>query len=392
MPNGINKAVKAIPTCYTSEELPDGEILTIVAYADDGHVVMKCQVLVENTAFIATSDSSAKYITGISLDSPFISDADPTLIQFPLNVPLVGLSLTGVVHYNDGSALRMPVDQTKFSLFGFNNFVSTIPGQSFKLTLAYRLSENEIVFGSTVGENRTITQSYDARTLNKEGMYTPKLYAYPVWQNPIDGYRLEWFMYDLDRKLATLVTPHVKFNTNSQVFDGIGYGRKQSLGVSVNLKDVYPSGLAYMHVQTIDIILRQPGTARVTNWAIGFDPGQTILFGEGNYARSTFINTNMSKIRIDCGEETVDDWLDRLYYMTKPLTDQEMESAPPKPDYFSVGTANWEAAYPISQWNAELTLGKVIPDSGTVFIKFFQRTADTDIQLSIAAMPVYQSN
>ncbi|HEY9663902.1 MAG TPA: hypothetical protein V6C65_36090, partial [Allocoleopsis sp.] len=143
--NFTNKAVKAIPSCYTTEDIPDGEILTVISYADDGHVVAKCQLLAENTAFIPTSDSAVKYITGISLESPFLSSADPTLLQYPMNVPLIGLSLVGVVHYSDGSALRIPVDQTKFSIFGFNSFVASIVGQTLPLTLCYNLSPGEIV-------------------------------------------------------------------------------------------------------------------------------------------------------------------------------------------------------------------------------------------------------
>jgi hypothetical protein len=390
--NTTNRAVKCIPTCYTTEDLPDGEIVTVVAYADDGHVVSKCQLLVENTAFIPTADSSVNYITGIALESPFLSSADPTLIQYPLNVPLSGLSLIGVVNYSDGSSIRLPVDQTKFSLFGFSNYAATVAGQSFPLVLNYRLSDGEIVYGASVGQNRTISKDYSAQTLNKVGMYTPKLYAYPVWVDNIRGYRLEWFMYDLDRNIASLVTPFVKINTNSQPFEPIGYGKKQTLSVSINLKDVFKSGKAYIHVQTIDIILRRPGIERITNWAIGFDPDQVILFGENNKAVTKFINTNLSTIDITCGETLLDSWLNRLYYMTKPLTDQEKESGPPIPDYFSVGTESWEVAYPIAQWKSILTINHVIPNSGTVFIKFFQRTPDTDIQLSIAGMPVYQSN
>lgn len=392
MPSGINKATKSIPTCYTTEDLPDGEVLTIVAYSDDGHVVMKCQILVENTAFIATSDSSAKYITRISMESPFITDSDPRLIQYPLNVPLAGLSLTGLVHYNDGSIIRMPVDNTKFSIFGFNNFAATIPGQTFKLVLSYKLSSNEIVYGATVGESKQLQQTYDARTLNKEGMFTPKLYAYPVWQDALNGYRLEWFIYDLDRKISSVVTPFVRINTNSPAFDPIGYGRKQSLSVSINLRDVYPSGLSYMHVQTIDIILRQQGTERRTNWAVGFDPGQTVFFGEDNFASTDFVNANMTVINVSSGETNLALWLERMYYMTKPLSDSEKEGKAPMPDYFSVGGTNWESAYPISQWNQDLTINRAIKNSSTVFIKFFQRTPDTDIQLSVAGVPVYQND
>ncbi len=391
--DGDNRTVKSIPMCYTTEDMPDGEIVTIIIHADDGHVVAKCQLLVENSAFVANANAGSKYITGISLESPFVSQSDPQTIQFPLNVPLNGLSLLGVVNYSDGSKLRMAVDGTKFSMFGFNNFISSVPGVPVPLVLSYQLSPNEVAYGMNVTPQRTITKRYRAITTNSEGMYTPKLYGYPVWIDPLHGYRMEWYLYDLDRNLATLVTAFVHVNNNSAPFDPIGYGRKQSLGVSINLRDVNPNGLGYIHVQTIDVILRQPGTDRTSNWAIGFDPNQTIYFGEGNHAVTNIINQNLMTIDVTCGETVLANWLERLYRMVKPLTDVSREIQAPDPTYFSIGTANLpDVAYPISQWDQVLQLNAIINNSDTVFIKFFQRTPDTDIQLAIAAMPVYQQN
>lgn len=388
--DGDNRSVKVIPMCYTTEDMPDGEVVTVVIHADDGHVVSKAQLLVENTDFVANANAGAKVITGISLESPFLSQADPTVIQFPLNVPLAGLSLIGVVSYNDGSKLRMAVDQSKFSMFGFNDFISSVPGVPVPLVLSYQMSAGETANGMSVTPQRTITKKFSAITTNSEGMYTPKLYGYPVWVDALNGYRLEWWLYDLDRNLATLATPYVRINTNSAAFDPLGYGRKQTLGVSINLRDINPNGLGYIHVQTVDIILRQPGTDRTSNWAVGFDPNQTIYFGENNHAKTTLVNQNLMTIDITCGETDLTAWLERIYRLVKPLTDVSKEIQAPNPTYFSICTTSWEVAYPISQWNQVLQLGYTINNSDTVFIKFFQRTPDTDIQLAIAAMPAYQ--
>lgn len=390
--DGNNRSVKCVPMCYTTEDMPDGEVVTIVFHADDGHVVSKCELLVENTAFVPNAAVSSKYIYSIGLESPFLSQADPSKIQFPLNVPLNGLSLLGVVNYSDGSKVRRPVDQTKFSIFGFNNFISTVPGVPIPLVLSYQLDNTEVAYGMELTPQRTLTKNFTAITTNAEGMYTPKLYGFPVWIDALNGYRLEWWLYDLDRNLATLVTPYVRVNNNSAPWDPVGYGRKQSIGVSINLKDVNPSGLGYIHVQTVDIILRQPGTDRTSNWAIGFDPNQTIFFGEGNHAKTHLVNQNLMTIDVTCGETTLANWLQRLYRMVKPLSDVAKEVQAPDPNYFSICTTTWEVAYPINQWNQVLSLGNTISNSDTVFIKFFQRTPDTDIQLAISAMPVYQQN
>lgn len=387
--DGDNRTVKSFPVCYCTEDMPDGEKVVLITYADSGHQVAKVELLVENTQFVPVANNAIKYITNITLESPFISPSDPNVLSFPLNVTMNGLSLIGVVSYSDGSKVRLPVNQTRFSLRGLDNFVSTYSGQKFDLILDYKLSAEELSVGMQTTPAGSITRRYQGITSNYEGMYSPKLYGFPVWISSVTGYRIEWWLYDMERRMAQLVTPYVKINDNSRPFDPIGYGFKQSLGVSINLKDVNPAGLALNHVQTIDIVLRQPGTARTTNWAIGFVPNQEVLFGEGNYAKMVVIDQNQMTLDITCGETDLAAWLTRLYRLVNPLTDQGREVGAPDPTYFSVCTPNWEVAYPIGQWNKVLTIGHLLNNNDTVFVKFFIRTADTDIQLAVAGLPVY---
>lgn len=67
-----NYAWKCVTVGYTNLALEDGELVTCVIYNAEGHVVSKRQLLIENTAFIRQANDNMKYVTGISLDSPFI--------------------------------------------------------------------------------------------------------------------------------------------------------------------------------------------------------------------------------------------------------------------------------------------------------------------------------
>lgn len=386
---GNNRTIKSFPMCYTTQDIPNGEKLVLIAYSDAGHQVTKVELLVENTEFVPVANAAVKQIVNISLESPWISPSDPSMLRFPVNVPLNGLSLIGVVSYSDGTKKRYPVNGTKFSIRGLDNFVSSYAGQEFDLVLDYRPSSDDVALGLLTSQTGSVIRRYKGLTTNYEGMYSPKLYGYPVWINALQGYRLEWWLYDMERRMAQLVTPYVSVNDNSAPFKPTGYGIKQSLGVSINLKDVNPSGLALNHVQTIDIVLRQPGTARTSNWAIGFVQNQEILFGEDNHASGTIINQNLMQIDISCGETVLANWLDRIYRLTKPLSDQGREVKAPDPTHFSVCTPNWEVTYPIAKWKDVLSLNYTVLNSSTVFVKFFVRTPDTDIQLSIAGLPVY---
>lgn len=387
-----NISVKSVPPCYTTANLPDNEPVSVHIFSAGGTPLSKRVMLVENTAFIRSPGKAKKYVKRISLRSPWLSKTDPNLLEYPINLLKDNMQLIGVVHYSDGSELEMPVDGTKFSLYGLEAYVSTIVGQKIGLVLNYNLSPDEVAYGAEVGEVLHMTEMYVGQTKSSDGAYSVKLFGYPVWIDAIHGYRLEWFLYNLDRQAVFQCTPYVKFNPNSPAFDPINYGTKQALSVSVNLKDVNGSFKNWTHTQTIDISLMARGDARETNWVIAFDPAQDPPFGKNNAAVSHFVNQNLYTVKIDQGETTLEAWLNRMYRLTKPLYDTNREIEAPEPNYFSIGTGESERQFPISQWNAELSVDFPLNNNGTLFVKFFKRTVDNDIQLAVAALPLYQQN
>lgn len=388
----VEIATRSVPVTYTTKDLPDNEIVTIVFYSDTGNKVSKRQLLVENTRFIRSTDSSVRHIIATSLESPFLSSSDPNALQCPMNVTLGGLSLVGVVHYSDGSVAKFPVDGTKFELLGFPGYVSTIIGQKFDIVLKYNVANGEINYIAGQGEALHISETYTIQTTAAEGRYTPKLYGYPVWQDAVNGYRLKWYLYTLERDVVYDVTNLVTINTNTPAFSPLAYGVTQSLSVSVNLNAVNGAFSSYIHTQTISFVLAEQGTARTTNWTVAFDPNQTPVFGQNNFAASMFTNVNSSTVSIGLGASTQAAWLERLYGRVKPLVDPAREVAPPAPTHFALVLSTGDAEFPISQWNQVLTLGTSIANNGTLFVKFFKRTSENDIQLAIAGLPVYQQN
>ncbi len=390
-----NIAIKTVPVCYTSQNVPDGEILTAVFYDTGDNVVSKRQLLAENTGFIRTSDSSLKYITSISLKSPFLSNSDPLLLQYPLNVPVDGLSLIGVVSYSDGSTIELPVDGTKFSIMGLQDYISTVSGQPMPLVLKYTLSPNEIVYSATVVNNsRFMTLAMKGQTLNAVGAYSLKLFGYPVWVPATNSYTLHWFMYNLDRQVVYDVTPYVNINNGGTTpFNPTAYGIVQNLIVSLNLAQVNGTFNSYNFVQAIAITLAQPGSTKVpTAWTVGFSPNQNPPFGVGNCARSTYIQQNLTSVDVTCGQTTQANWINQLYTLSEPLFDPVAESAPPGPNMFSLLYQGQEFQYTIDQWDVVQTIGVGLVDTDTLFIKFFLRTPTGDIQLAIAGIPIFQTN
>ena len=394
---GINNiSIKTVPVCYTTQTVADGQPITVVFYSANGNVVSQAQLLAENTAFIRTTSSSLKYITSIAIESPFLSPSDPTVIQYPMNVPLAGLNLIGVVNYSDGSSIRLPVDGTKFTIFGFKNYVATIVGQKAPLVLKYQLSPGEIVYGATstnAGQNNFISLSLSAVTENEDGNYTVKLYPYPVWNSTTIQYTLEWFMYTLERNIVYNVTPYVSFSSNSQPFNPTLYGVTQNLTVSINLNKVNPSYNSWNFVQTIAINLMQAGNnTSGTNWTIGYNPGQNPAFGLNNAAITTEVSSGLTLVNVSNGIDTLTDWLAAMYSLTEPLVDPVSETVAPTPNMFSILYNGQEFQYTIDQWSTTQQVGVAIQPFDTILLKFFLRTGSDDIQLAMAGMPVRQSN
>ena len=394
-PGGANFATKAVPACYTKAKIKDGDILTLVIYSETGGVVSKRQLLAENTSYIRTLSSPVKYIESISLKSPFMSPTDPLLLQIPLNVLTESLNLKAVLNYSDGSSLEMPVDGNKFTLMGLNNFVASIPDQKTKLVLRYILATGEISYeANTNGSSRFVSKTYQVQTINADGAYTLKLYGFPVWVDATNGYRMKWFLLNLDRNVFYDVTGLVVISAISGGFKPTAYGVNQQLTVSINLNKVNGIYKNYDFTQTISVVLLQSAADHSsTPWTVGFDPNQNPQFGNNNVAKTKFVNQNLTTLDISCGETVLANWLDRVYYRTEPLVNNDLETQAPQPTMFSVllddGT---ETVFPISAWNQALTINHAITDSSTLYVKFFIRNQTTDIILAVAGLPVNQQN
>jgi hypothetical protein len=386
-----NRTRKTVVPFKCTEKIPDGEPLYVAFFTDDNILLSKRQVLVENTDFITAPNTALKYVTDVYLDTPFLSNSDTTLIQYPINVLMQGLNLLGVVKYSDGTTVSYPIDGSKFSLFGLEDYVLTVPGEEVKLVLNYNLSSDEIAYDLPVGENRNVTKNYRARTLVENGSYSVKLFAYPVWLGEIDGYRLEWFLANLERTSIWRVTPNVRFESSSRSFTPREYGTTQRLAVSLDLQSVNATFNKYKHIQTIDVTLLRPAIEPDTNWTVGFEPSQNPPFGVANYAESTFIDTNNWRVNLGMGLTVFDEWLDRLYYRTLPLFDSQKESKAPAPTHFALVFNNRSIEFPIAEWKTLHTISEAVPNASTLFVRFFKRTADNDIQLSIAGLPVRQT-
>lgn len=390
-----NVGIKTPKVGWTSAELADGEKVTVVSYSGDGTVIDVCGMFIMNSGFIRSTDAYSKAVVGISLESPFMAAPNSTLINYPVNIPLMAMNLIGVVNYSDGSVTRLAVDGNRFSVEGMDAYAPTLVGQECPITLKYRLQAGEVAYGATNAAQDHFSQNYTIVTSAVDGSYAVQLYCYPVWLDATRGYTLSWFLYDLDRSINYDVTNLVAIDTSIAPFRPVTYGVKQTLNVYVNLKNVNAVYNSFTHVQYVDIVLNNPATNRpasgaLSNWQVTQQAGKVPLFGQG--VRATFYQSSPSsrkvKVNGDFGNFTT--WLNAYYTLSRPLYNPSLETAAPAPTHFNLIAGGVTTTYSINQWNDELILSQTVTNSDTVFIEFFKRTAASDLQLSKIAVPLWQ--
>ena len=391
MPDADNRAVKTPSVGYTTRELDDGEVCTAVFYNDAGHAVSIARLLIKNTAFIRSTDSSKKYITSIHLECPFLSGADSRMIEYPINVTLASLPMIGVVTYSDGSVRRIPVDGNKFNLYGRDNYVATILGQKIPLVLDYKLSSDEVNYIASSGHAHHVAVQYEATTIAAEGAYSVKLFCYPVWVDEVNGYRLDWFLYNLDRDAVYYATPYVELASNSAPFDPLLYGVTQRVTVGVNLQRVNGAYANYRHVQSLQIALLAPGTEYRDNWQITYTPGGD-AYGPGLVAAATFVNVNYWKLDLTNDCASVEEWLRKVFYGSEPLFNPDLEVETPAPNFFRLVAGTYRVELNVSQWNQELVIPSgQVSEGQVVYLEFFKRMNSTDLELGVGGLVFHQN-
>lgn len=386
-----SKPAKAPAPGYTSEELPNGQLVTVVFYGEQGNQVSQAQLLIVNSRAVRRADASKRYVQGIHLDSPFISAADPQVVEFPLNVTVESLPLTAVVTYSDGTTQRLAISGSQFNLFGLRNYIATEVGQQFPMVLNYKLADDEVSFNMTPSINRTLSVDYIARTVTADGAYEIKLFGYPVWVNAQTGYRMEYWMYNLDRQTYYNVTPYVELATNSNAFDPKAYGIVQEITVAVDINRVDGRFAQYRHVQTFRIALLNSGDNQAANWEILFTPNQPDGYGRGLVAAVRYLSVNNWRLNLGMGHTTLNNWLNQMYHTCAPLYNIEIEEEAPTPTHVILQFMNNSYEIPVGDWNKDLTVNNDLQNGELLYLRWIRRTYDTDLHLATTALAILRS-
>ena len=385
-----NYAIKAVPTCNTQEELVDGEAAIVAVFDTNGKLISRIACVCEETTFVAQAYAEQKFITNIFMKSAFIYDTNSSEISYPVNLPTQSFSPIGVVQYNDGSQIEYPIDGDKFTLYGMDQFVSSIIGHRVPLVLSYRMSSNESALANVNVEGQHfITRPYSLVVSSPNTSYNAKLYVYPVWVDQLTGYNYKVFLMNLDRNVLFDVTSLVSLAANSPSFNPVGYGITQRLIFTIDLANVSSMFNSFLHVQSVDIVLRGPANEESTTtlWEVASQvPTPTPYYGTN--LRATVDAPTRTKVMFDNNFTTVTEFINNVYKPTNPLFNPMTEVAAPIPTHMEVEHGNEKILIRIEDYNQPVVFSHPVPALSNIDITFLRLTSSGYLKLSIASMTV----
>lgn len=388
-----NISVKSPKVSYTSEDLTDGEVVTVVAFTAGDAVVSYQKMLVKDTSFTMNGSTPTKAITSIEIASPYLDTAKENWFSIPQYTDVNSISMKGIIRYSDGSSRDQTItlgNGGRLRLMGFENFVATIVGQKVPLVLTYYLDSTEETYGaqSAVGTDRHISVTYWGEVTPVDGAAAVKLFPIPTWAD--SQWKMDYWLYSLDRKNFYYVTPYTMLGQTSADFQPTLYGQRQQLTVTIDLAKVDSRFKPLRHAQTLEVTLVQDGLSPGDPWMLRYSPGQNPAYGKGISAKFKFGSVDNWGVKVDCGAQNQTEWLEALYYRTQPLFYPDAETQGLIPTHFVVVIASdVQVEFPISRWNTELAVNSGGSIGEGIHLRWIHRdSSNNDLFLGASPMVV----
>jgi len=389
-----NLSVKSVAPGVCTKTVENGELVTLVFYSDTTEVAAIAYCYIVKTNMVMAMDAPIKQVLDVKLISPFMSKTNERLLELPINIPLDDIPLQAEVVYTDGSKL-ITIDGTSATLDGLRNsgahdtfYISSTLGQTLALNLSYRLGRTETYLGSDVVDG-VIMKPYSATTLEIDGAYSVKLFVVPRWISPEIGYRLDYYLYDLERGNVFYATPYVTAGDNSEIFDPKLYNYKQRLIVRVNLAEVSQTYAAHIHPQSFNISLQAAGNVTADNFYIGYTPDGEV-YGAGARALFEYSNAKYWTLNLASGMTSKAEWLTMMYGLTYPLYDRRSESGILEPTHFQVLIGDSTYTRSVDTWMDTFNVDFQVNESDLVLVRFIQRTPQDELHLAQASLLAHQ--
>ena len=384
-----NYAIKSVPTCNTKHTLKTGDMCSVVIFSSSGKVLSKVYCVVEDMSFVPQAYAEQRYIVQIGLKSPFLDVVNDTIINYPVNLPMASFNPIGFVQYNDGSTVEYPVDGDKFSLYGLDDFVSTILGHKVPLVLSYKMGSQESGLSVVTNDNNFITRPYTLIVSNPNTSYNVKLFIYPRWVDTNTGYVYNAYLMNLDRNIHYNVTDKVSISLNSPSFNPKAYGITQRITFTIELSQVSNLFNYFIHAQVVDIILRGPASdgSIINIWEVN----NTVPSSQSFYGTQLFATTDTStrlNLTISSNIQSVEEYIEKVYRTTHPLYNVVTETQAPDPTHIEVIYGTERHIIDINDYYNPIVFNNQISNFSNVNLVFLKAVPGGYLKLSTADLTV----
>lgn len=370
---------------WAKREVQDGELITIVAYSAKGNAVSQAVFTLRNSGMVRQSNSTVRSISSIELVGPNVVPAEKK-VKIAVNDNLNSLVFMCRVTYRGGKTVDKAIDHNKIRLVTDSTYIPSSPGINQPLILIYNFDATEAFDGSISSDERFFQETYTVEADSAIKAYGMKLFTYPYWKSAVDGYGLKHFLQSVDRDAVYDVSGLVEISTNSAIFDPMGYGVKQRMTFALDLSKVDPRFTEYRHTQSTSISLLRDGlTDGETNWLVGFENGY-VDYGEAVEARLSYVSSQVWTTTVDCGAASEEEWLERLYYRTRPVYNTLTESAPMKPTHFVLVVNGLRYRKPLSAWNTAFSISSGGSVGELAVIHWIAEVNDIDLNLASSGL------
>ena len=395
-PDPNNRAQKAPVTGWTMHNLPDGQLVTVVVYNQGGSPIDQAKMLVHNTNITRHPQDGMKRVEKIEAISPYLSKVEPNTFYVPINATQAQLAMQAKVTYLDGTySIQSVVDEDangKFKMIGLKHWSPTIAGVPQELSLTYELTpENEFSFLQGVTANGRVETPYRIIGVPADPARSLKLFVFPYWVSDVEGYKLDYWLYDLAREVSYRVpVAAVELSETSPSFDGFNYTSTQYLDFGVRLGAIdnrYDAN--ERHVQRVIVQLQRSGGTRASNWRVKFANSQKNWYGDGLECAVRSAGAGLSTATVSNGETTKAAWLQKVYYNADPLYDPQTENIAPEPTHFILVTKTRQVEVPVSQFATAITFVNDLKEGETIYLKWIKRMTAGTLQLGVTGLPVH---
>lgn len=396
--NSSNTYVKEFPTFYTNQLLQNGDLVTLLIYNAAGQVCSKQVLVVEDCSAYPTQSQGLNLVTGLSLESPFVSVTEPNTIKLPVNIGVSDLYFTGIVHYNNGSLRGYSVNNgSPFNVYGLDqvlksNILGTVP-----ITLQYSLQPGENAIENVSYNGTTVTIDYNLVLDEPNYDYQMQLYPIPFYNG--SEYIIKWLMLSMSRNMYFDVTQYVTYS-NTPGFNGSLFNQPQLLNVGMNLSQIGIDGLQVNQIVRLNLFNPQSNPSTMYHISTNVNVSNTPY---GNNIRAKMLQNNGALLDITCQNYELQSWLEDVYYSNVPMYNPQIESSAPAPTHFEIIynnsamntnqliTNSQSQMFQIEQWNSPLLLTNAnLSVYDTIIIRFLMVQGYTKAVLSVSPMMITQ--